>query len=162
MLIIVNRKYFSDKETIGELYINGKFFCYTLEDEIREIKVKDETAIPYGTYPVTLSYSPRFGKIMMRINNVPNFSGILIHVGNDEKDTSGCLLVGFNRTETTITQSTLAYNALYTVVENELKAGKEVNIKFISNEKKNLFLIITIVILVVSFLIIKYKFKLFK
>lgn len=162
MTITVNRKYFTDKETIGELYINDKFFCYTLEDEIREIKVAKETAIPYGTYPVKITYSNKFGKLMPIIENVPNFEGIRIHVGNTEKDTDGCLLVGFNRTENSITQSTLAYNALYTVINNELKAGNEVEIKFTSEEKKNfnIFLIVS-VLLVVSFLILKYKFKIF-
>ena len=80
--------------TIGQLFINGEYFCDTLEDEIRQVKVMHETAIPTGTYKVTLERSPRFKRILPLLHNVPGFTGILIHSGNTDKHTSGCILVG--------------------------------------------------------------------
>lgn len=80
--------------TIGQLFVNGEYFCDTLEDEIRQVKVMHETAIPVGTYKVTLERSPRFKRILPLLHNVPGFTGILIHSGNTDKHTSGCILVG--------------------------------------------------------------------
>ena len=95
MEIIVNRIFKASTYTIGELSVDGNYICDTLEDRVRPTgeKVYGETAIPYGTYTVTLSYSNRFKKTMPEILNVPNFSGIRIHCGNSSKDTEGCLLV---------------------------------------------------------------------
>lgn len=94
MHITILRKYATDDCTIGELYVDGTFFCYTLEDEIREVKVPDETAIPAGSYTVSVNYSPKFKQFTPMIENVPGFSYIRIHTGNDDDDTSGCVLVG--------------------------------------------------------------------
>lgn len=157
----VIRRWFSDKETIGQLFLPvEKFFCYTLEDEIRKEKVKGETAIPYGKYKVILSHSPKFGRILPLILGVPNFEGIRIHVGNTEADTDGCLLVGFNRTKTSITQSTLALEALIKVIEEQIQKGNDVYIEFISFEKKIIrIMLITIVVILISILIYKLKIK---
>ena len=107
--------------TIGKLYINGVYFCDTLEDkdrglkqtmslsEIKKIKVKHETAIPTGTYSVNMNivspkytsskykYTKPFGDKMPRLMNVPGYDGVLIHSGNTDKDSSGCILVGENK-----------------------------------------------------------------
>lgn len=92
------RHAFKPTYTIGELYIDGKYFCDTLEDVVRKgPKVMHETAIPAGTYEVILNMSPRFKKVLPRLLNVPEFDGILIHAGNTSKDTSGCILVGQNK-----------------------------------------------------------------
>lgn len=91
--------------TVGKLTIPDRgFSCFTLEDVVRqdpdpstpqnEAKVYGETAIPAGTYPVKLTLSPRFKKLLPRILNVPGFDGILIHKGNGPEDTKGCILVG--------------------------------------------------------------------
>lgn len=89
------------KPTLGRLYIDGRFECFTLEDEYRgddpSKKVKAETAIPCGTYPLKLTHSPRFGRVLPLVENVPGFVGIRIHAGNDADDTEGCLLVGTSR-----------------------------------------------------------------
>ena len=118
---IANRKDYC----IGKLYINGKYFCDTLEDrdrglddsmsedEIRQIKIKGETAIPTGIYTVLLTYSPKYKKIMPLINNVKGYSGIRIHSGNSSKDTEGCLLVGKNTVVGRLTDSRNTYNALF-------------------------------------------------
>ncbi len=94
--------------TIGRLYIDGAYFCDTLEDKVvdtnkngtfdgDEKKVYGETAIPYGTYTVILSMSNRFGRLLPLLLDVPEFSGIRIHSGNTEEDTLGCILVGENK-----------------------------------------------------------------
>jgi hypothetical protein len=87
-----------DRNIIGDLFINGEFFCYTLEDEKRAdgVKVYGETAIPVGTYTVKLTKSNRFKRLMPLLLDVPLFKGIRIHGGNTSKDTLGCILVAFN------------------------------------------------------------------
>lgn len=87
-----------DRNIIGDLFIDGEFFCYTLEDERRAdgVKVYGETAIPTGTYNVKLTKSNRFKRLMPLLIDVPLFSGIRIHGGNTSKDTLGCILVAFN------------------------------------------------------------------
>lgn len=83
--------------TVGELRIDGAWFCWTLEDRVRSAKVKHETAIPAGEYIVTLTQSARFGTVLPEVHDVPEFSGIRIHAGNTAADTSGCILVGMSR-----------------------------------------------------------------
>lgn len=93
--------------TIGKLYIDGKYFCDTCEDKVRdankngvfdeEKKVYGITAIPYGTYKVILSMSNRFKRVLPLLLDVPEFSGIRIHSGNSADDSLGCILVGENK-----------------------------------------------------------------
>ena len=121
MKIKVKRIALKDKYTIGHMYIDGKFVCDTLEDKVRdlnkngkfdngEIKIPNETAIPYGTYNVTMNiqslkysnyakypYVKKYNDFMPRLQNVPSFEGILIHAGNTADHTSGCILVGENK-----------------------------------------------------------------
>lgn len=128
MYIIVNRIFKASTYTIGELSVNNKYLCDTLEDRVRPEgeKVYGETAIPSGTYTVILSYSNRFKKIMPEIQNVPNFTGVRIHCGNSSKDTEGCLLVGKwdGKTENWISDSKNTYNKLYSLLE-EASNNKE-------------------------------------
>ena len=86
------------RNTIGHLYIDGEFFCYTLEDEVRlrGHKVYGKTAIPTGTYKVIVDMSKRFRRYMPRILQVPDFTGVRLHGGNTAEDTHGCPLVAFN------------------------------------------------------------------
>lgn len=88
----------TDRNIIGDLFIDGEFFCYTLEDEIRPegVKIYGETCIDAGRYKVILNKSNRFKRIMPLLLNVPRFEGIRIHGGNTSKDTHGCPLVAFN------------------------------------------------------------------
>ncbi len=83
--------------TYGKLYINDNYFCETIEDEERAQKVMHETAIPKGTYRVILNFSNRFQQRMPLLLNVPNFSGIRIHSGNTDDDSSGCVILGRTR-----------------------------------------------------------------
>lgn len=89
-----------EEYTIGKLYIDGKYYCDTLEDTVRDLtvekKIPGDTAIPAGRYNVVVTLSPRFGRELPRLLNVPYFDGILIHRGNTAKDTAGCILVGEN------------------------------------------------------------------
>jgi hypothetical protein len=124
-----------------------EFLCYTLEDEYREEKVMHETRIPSGTYEITLrtvggfhaKYSERFPAIhkgMLWIRDVPGFEWILIHCGNDDDDTSGCLLVGDTQTENVksdgfVGSSTNAYKRIYPPIAEAIENGECVEITYI-------------------------------
>jgi hypothetical protein len=113
MKLNLKRKWFSGKSTIGELYVDGEFCCFTLEDVERTEKTYGETAIPCGTYPVIVTPSRRFRRLMPLLVGVPNFSGIRIHPGNDDGDTEGCILVGMSRSLDFIGRSREAFNELF-------------------------------------------------
>jgi hypothetical protein len=99
--------------TIGRLSIDGKEFCWTLEDTIRDKKIAGITAIPTGTYKVTISMSNRFKKEMPELHDVPNYEGVRIHSGNQASDTEGCILVGMTKlSDTMIGESRTAFAAL--------------------------------------------------
>lgn len=122
--------------TIGKLYINNVYFCDVLEDTVRdlnkngafdngEIKIPDRTAIPYGTYKITLDVrSPKYSNFVKypwakqyngfipRLLGVNNFEGILIHPGNKPEHTSGCLLPGQNKVKGQVINSTETFNQL--------------------------------------------------
>lgn len=101
------------KATIGKLYVDDVFFCYTLEDVVRNVKVQNETAIPAGTYQVLITWSPRFQRQLPLIVEVQGFDGIRIHPGNRDTDTDGCILVGKSYSEDFITDSRVTFDALY-------------------------------------------------
>lgn len=91
----LKRKILSDKTTIGELYgPDGSFWCHTLEDVVRNVKVHKKTAIPNGVYPIVLSWFARKNRLMPMLIDVPFFTGIFIHTGNTQEHTEGCILVG--------------------------------------------------------------------
>lgn len=138
---------FSDngESTIGALLIDGVFECYTIEDEQRTQKVFGETRIPEGTYPVKFRnegghhnrYKVRYDQPhgMLHVINVPNFKYILIHIGNTDDDTAGCLLVGNLPNNNKVSsgfvgQSTEAYIKMYSKVAEKLIAGEEVTITY--------------------------------
>ena len=128
MKLTLIRKYKLPTYTIGKLYIDGEYFCDTLEDkdrgltddmtvsDIGKIKIKNETAIPTGTYKITITYSNRFKKNMPLINDVKGFEGIRIHSGNTDKDTEGCILVGFNKVKGNVINSRDTYNKLFSIL----------------------------------------------
>jgi len=116
---------------IGKLFINGIYFCDTLEDANRDLnkdgdlddkgegKVYGETAIPYGTYTVIMNMSKRFKKIMPLILDVKGFAGIRMHAGNTVADTLGCILVGKNTIKGQLTESKKYTDTLYAYMKNE-------------------------------------------
>lgn len=122
----------SNKEyTEGKLYINGVYFCDTLEDkdrglkqsmsvsEIKKLKVYGETCIPYGIYDVVLSYSPKFKKIMPEVFKVKGFTGIRIHNGSYTYHSLGCPLVGKKYTDGMLTDSIKTFKALMAKLEGQ-------------------------------------------
>jgi Family of unknown function (DUF5675) len=120
MKIEVKRDYFTQTTTLGKMYIDGVYFCETLEDTDRNIedkgtKIAGLTAIPRGTYSLIMNMSKRFGVVMPQILDVPQFEGVRIHSGNTAKDTEGCIIVGLNRDTDNeqVTSSKLARDALY-------------------------------------------------
>ena len=95
MLIEVKRFEFKDTYTVGKMYLDGQYECYTLEDVVRTgAKVNGQTAIPTGEYKVIIDASVRFKQDMPHILNVPNFTGVRIHAGNTSANTDGCILLG--------------------------------------------------------------------
>lgn len=118
------RKYKCPNYTIGHLYINDKYFCDTLEDTVRELntindKIKHKTAIPKGKYKVVVTMSPKFRRSLPLLLNVPFFEGIRIHRGNDENDTSGCIIVGENKIKGRLVNSTYYEKKLVELLKNE-------------------------------------------
>ena len=95
MKLKLERLYLKPDYTIGKLYIDGKYFCDTLEDQVRDLakerKIPGRTAIPAGVYEVIVNISPRFRRKLPRLLDVAGFDGILIHRGNTAEDTSGCI-----------------------------------------------------------------------
>ena len=100
MKIFVERKYYKNGYTIGNMYLNGQWLCNTLEpprgDATQTITSGSRKAIADGTYRVQMYLSPKFRARLPLLLNVPGRSGILIHAGNTAKDTQGCILVGMN------------------------------------------------------------------
>lgn len=121
--------------TIGKLYIDDAYFCDTLEDTVRDInksgkfdngeqKIKGKTAIPYGTYEIKWTYSPRFKKYTPQLMNVPSFEGIRIHAGNTSADTEGCLILGENKQVGKVLNSRATINKFYTIIKEACSNGK--------------------------------------
>ena len=147
MKLTVVRTQFGTDATNGILLIDGQFECYTLEDQYQAVKVMHETCIPEGTYDIKFrktggfhaKYSERYKNShygMLHIQDVPNFTYILIHAGNTEEHTSGCLIVGETQQDLDISDdgfighSGKAYLKLYNKVAKELLLGKEVSIEY--------------------------------
>lgn len=121
MDIEVRRTFKGPKYTIGHMYLNGVYFCDTIEDVVRDLhstedKVMHETAIPAGRYRVVLSYSPRFKRLLPELKDVPFFVAIRIHSGNTEKDSSGCIIVGFNKVKGKVVDSRKTENRLMDIL----------------------------------------------
>lgn len=136
MKILLRRVAKRSTYTIGKMYLNGEYFCDTLEDtdrgitqntpisDIKRIKIPSRTAIPIGTYDIIVNMSPRFKRQLPRLLNVPGFEGILIHRGNEDNDTSGCILVGENKVIGKVINSTI-YEIRLVRVLTEVQNRKE-------------------------------------
>jgi hypothetical protein len=114
--------------TIGDLYVDGVFECFTLEDVVRPegIKIYGETAIPYGRYRVVITFSNRFQRDLPLLLDVPGFTGIRIHPGNTAADTHGCLLVGMDKANGSITNSRVAFAGLFAHIRDAIQHGEEI------------------------------------
>ena len=129
------RETFTEKSTIGSLYVNGIFFCYTLEDKDRKletggIKEYAKTAIPRGKYKVINSFSNRFKKYLPELVNVPQFAGIRIHAGNTAEHSEGCILVGSTKAADFIGNSKVTFDKLMKAIQAVEKIEK-INIEIV-------------------------------
>jgi hypothetical protein len=131
MNMVLRRDTFTEKSTTGKLYVDGVFECYTLEDRMRDKKVYGKTAIPIGRYKVIVNKSPRFGKDMPLLLNVPEFGGIRIHPGNKAEHTEGCILVGQARSKDYISDSRAAYKPLFEKIKAALAKKEDVFIDIV-------------------------------
>lgn len=155
MELLLKRIAKKNNYTIGKLYINGEYFCDTIEDKdrgltqntplakIKTTKIQHQTAIPTGTYNITMDViSPRFSKKSFyvkncyggrvpRLLNVPGFDGILIHIGNTAADSSGCILVGKNSQVGKVLNSTDTFKRLYGILDASNRAGETIKITII-------------------------------
>ena len=113
MNLVLRRTKKHDDYTIGELYVDGEFQCFTLEDPVTLVKIKGESAIPAGRYRVSVTYSPRFKREMPLLHDVAGFEGVRIHPGNRTSDTEGCILVGNRATDGYLEESKMAYTDLF-------------------------------------------------
>jgi len=118
MKIEVKRIAYRKDYTIGKWFTDGIYFCDTLEDVPRDVKIMNKTCIHTGTYKVILNYSNRFKRIMPLLVNVPGFEGIRIHPGNTSEDTSGCILVGKNTIIGKLTESRITFDKLFEVLKS--------------------------------------------
>ena len=141
MKLTLNRRFKAPEYTIGDLYIDGQWFCNTLEDTDRDLsqdmlltyiqnkKIKSQTAIPTGTYKIDMDtvspkysnyskypYAKQFNAKMPRLLNVKGFEGILIHAGNTQEDTDGCILVGINKVKGQVINSQATWKKLMSVL----------------------------------------------
>lgn len=116
--------------TQGNLYLDGHFECFTLEDTLRAdgVKIFGETCIPFGQYNVTIDWSNRFGRLLPLVHDVKNFVGIRIHPGNSAKDTEGCILVGTERGVKSVKNSRVAFNALFEKMQAALRNGDKISL----------------------------------
>ncbi len=132
------RRWFTENSTIGELYVDGAFECFTLEDRVRQgPKVPGKTAIPEGTYRVIVTMSPRFGRELPLLVAVPGFSGVRFHPGNKAEDTEGCILPGQTREQDWVGRSRPAFEALNAKIRTALLAGEQVTIEITNREEPN-------------------------
>lgn len=145
MILTLKRIYTCKDYTIGHLYVDGSYICDTLEDtdrmldssmsldQIAKIKIKGMTAIPTGRYKVLMNIiSPKYSKSkyymnickgrVPRLDNVPGYQGVLIHVGNTAADTEGCLLLGYNKVKGQVISSKVAFEKVY----NKLKIANSI------------------------------------
>lgn len=133
MFLKLNRIAKKPLYTIGRLFVDGKYFCDTLEDRCRDLdkeeKVIRETAIPAGTYEVIVNVSAKFKRKLPLLLDVPYFSGIRIHRGNTDKDTSGCILVGENKKSGRVINSTGYELKLTEILERAMLAGEKITIE---------------------------------
>ncbi len=119
------------KATIGDLYMDGTWFCHTLEDQDRAledggIKIPAETAIPLGAYQITIDFSNRFHREMLHVLDVPQFDGVRIHAGNSTADTEGCILVGEDMEGETLSRSRIALERLQHEVAQAVDRDEDV------------------------------------
>lgn len=145
MNLVLRRRESTSTATVGELYADNQFVCYTLEDVVRERagvpvsmwKLPGETAIPQGRYRVTITPSERFKRPLPLVNMVEGFTGIRIHPGNSDSDTAGCILPGrgVSPDGEMVLSSVAAFDKLYKLIDDALMEGDDVFIEIRNAER---------------------------
>jgi hypothetical protein len=152
MELILERKIHNPDSTEGNLYVNRKWFCHVIEDKIRakpgkwnkKLKVYAKTAIPYGTYPVMVTWSPKFRRQLTAILNVPDFEGIRIHSGVNERSSAGCPIISYINDDgpkgikNAVINDPKAMNDLVKLVEKAQKTEK-VRIDIVDKKEDSVF-----------------------
>ena len=137
LILTINREPTKNGATLGKMYINGEYFCETLEDPIRDKKIDGDTCIPSGIYDVKLTMSSRFKRMMPLVYNTSkltvenkgmSFSGVRLHGGNTAADTHGCPLVAYRRVNDHTIQGT-AEKELTAKIQAAIESGKEVKLE---------------------------------
>lgn len=130
-LMELHRRRLTAKATLGDLHVEGAFLCHTLEDVVRDLgpdgagKVFGETAIPAGTYEVAITFSPKFGRPMPILLDVPFFTGIRIHSGNTDANTEGCVLLGMEiGGDDLLVHSQVAFGSFYPLLWEAFTSGR--------------------------------------
>ncbi len=152
MKLLLKRIALKPTYTIGWLYVDGVKVCDTIEDKVRDLnkngvfdngekKIVGQTAIPYGTYDVTLGVqSPKYKDkaayrfcdgYLPRLLDVPDFEGVLIHIGNTAEDSAGCILVGENKAVGRVINSTATFNRLYPMLRAAADRGEKIRIEIV-------------------------------
>ena len=141
MNLELKRIFKGENYTIGRLFIDGEYFCDTLEDPVRKLdsaddKIYSKTAIPAGKYKVSMSIvSPKYsirksynwcGGRLPRLLDVPFFEGILIHSGNTPDHTAGCILVGENKVKGQVINSMNTLKNLWVKLNVADEVGEEI------------------------------------
>lgn len=123
-LFVVQRKWTDNECAIGEMFYQGVHECFTLEPPCRPIGIKPR-CIPAGTYLLTIAYSPKHGRDVPFVNNVPDFTEVEIHWGNYSKDTLACTLVGETRGTDFIGHSKAEFDILFKKIQAALQLGPQ-------------------------------------
>ena len=141
MKLYLYRKFLKEKYTIGKLYVDGKYYCDTLEDKDRslsasltlernkKLKVYGQTAIPIGIYHVSLHRWTKYNVVVPKLENVPAFEGILIHNGKNQDNTEGCILVGKNTVVGGLTDGRVYMHGLTDMIRAAIRRGEQVTIE---------------------------------
>ena len=141
--LAILRKYKNTEYTVGKLLVSENYFCDTLEDPVRELvdlnndgdfndpgegKIYGDTAIPAGRYPVVVTMSPKLGRRLPLIQNVPGYTGIRIHWGKNKLWSEGCPLVGENKIKGGLINGQYYEKELARIIDEAVLAGKKVYI----------------------------------
>jgi hypothetical protein len=127
------RDTFTEKSTIGKLFVNDIYESNTLEDVVRYTpKVYGKTAIPEGNYQVIVDYSNKYQRDMPHVLNVPGFEGIRIHAGNKAEDTEGCILLGLSRKPDWIGQSRTAFESFFDKLDEAISRKEKVTLEIVN------------------------------